>query len=158
MLQEVTRILQPGGLFVSYELESYPAFHPCFNLDARTHLPGATRFFDVVNEALQGMGIRRIAPTVPDFLTSAGVFTDITPQQFYMPIGPWHSDPELRSLGRAFRAVMWKYTEAVRPMLRKAGWGDRDLGRIIEDYLHETMMVRGMVGVYYTVHARKRGL
>jgi len=158
MLEEVTRILHPGGLFVSYELGSYPVFHPCFNLDARIHLPGATRFFDVVNEALQRMGIQRIAPVVPDLLTASGSFTDITPQQFYMPIGPWHSNPEMKTLGRAFRAVLRKYTEAVRPMLSRAGWTDCDLDQIIGDYLRETMMVRGMVGVYYTVHARKREL
>jgi len=158
MLQEVIRILRPGGLFVSYEMGSYPVLHPYYNLDARTLLPAATRFFGVVNEALQRRGIGCIAPTVPDLLSSSGSFTDITPQQFYMPIGPWPADPRMKSIGRAFRATLRKYTEAVRPMLIREGWADGELNQIIDDYLHETMVMRGMVGVCYTVHARKREL
>jgi hypothetical protein len=139
MLQEVTHILQPGGLFISNELGSYPMFHPFFNLTTRTHLPGATRFFNVVNVALRTRGIQCIVPAVSDLLAGCGSFTDITPQHFHMPVVPWHPNPHMQSLGMAFRAALRKYTESVRPMLSQAGWADWAMDQIINDFLHETM-------------------
>ena len=156
ILREVGRILRPGGLFTSCEWGRYPAFHPSFNLHPAYHVPGICRFFEILHKALDMCrGIQQLAPSIPSLLVASGLFTEITPQIYYMPIGPWHTDFNMQRLGRAYRATLLRYADSMRPLLMEAGWTDGELDDIIGGYVHDLKTVRGLVSVYHTVHARK---
>ncbi|GLB44451.1 putative methyltransferase domain containing protein [Lyophyllum shimeji] len=156
VLQEVARILRPDGLFLSCEWGRHSAFHPAFNLDPEVHAPAACHFFEVLGKALDTCrGIQPIASRVPSFLRNSGCFKNIESRCFYMPIGPWHAEPEMKLLGRAFRASLLRYADSVKPLLLEAGWSEEEVLQIIGAYIHELKTVHGMVGVMHTVHARR---
>lgn len=156
MACEVARVLRPGGLFLSCEWDRSVAFHPSLNISAPVRVPRTCKFFDVLTHALYAAGIQPVASSIPFILEGSGHFTDVIPRCFYMPIGPWHSDPRMRRLGRAFRAALVRYADSVRPMLLDdTRWTKEELDEIIGGYIHELKTVRGMVSIYRTVHARK---
>lgn len=156
VLQEVARVLRPGGLFLSYEWGRYPAFLPELSLNPLEHVPGVCHFFDVLTRALDDCrGIRLQAIDVPIFIRSSGRFTDISIRQFYMPVGPWQEGSEMKALGRAFRASLSRYADSVKPLLQEAGFTEREVTEIVHGYIHELKTVRGMVCILHTVHARK---
>ncbi|KAG6844102.1 hypothetical protein H0H87_009777 [Tephrocybe sp. NHM501043] len=160
VLREVGRILRPGGLFISYEWGRYPAFHPDFHpslhLNPAEHTPGVCHFFDTLIRALdECRGIRPIAGTIPALLGESGAFRDVTQRCYYMPIGPWHPDPQMKHLGRAFRAALVRYADSVKPLLVENGLTEEQVGAIVHEYVHELKTVRGMVSVLYTVHAHR---
>lgn len=150
------RVLRPGGLFLSCEWERWPTFHPTFAGYRPSHVPGACQFYDMLTRALDiCKGIQPIASRVPSFVDSTNLFTDITSSCYYMPIGPWHDDPSMKMLGRAFRASLLRYIDSVRPLLLEAGYSEADIDRITGAYIHELKTVRGMVGAFHTVHAQR---
>ncbi|KAG6901202.1 hypothetical protein C0995_015449 [Termitomyces sp. Mi166 len=156
VLREVGRVLRPNGLFISYEWGRYPACHPSLRLRPSERAPGLCAFFDVLTQALDMCrGIKPIAGTVPDLLSAAGCFRDIAVRVYYMPIGPWHSDPRMKDLGKAFRAVLVRYADSVKPLLREAGLTEEQVEAIVAAYLHDLRTVSGLVADLHTVHARK---
>ncbi|KAG6849012.1 hypothetical protein H0H93_011995 [Arthromyces matolae] len=156
VLEEVGRVLRPGGLFLSCEWGWYPSFHPALGLDPSEHAPGISGFFDALNQALDTFcGLQPIAGTVPQLLTESGYFMNITPSLHYVPVGAWHTDLEMQSLGRAFRATLVRYADSVKPLLRDAGWTEVQIGGVMEAFLHDLRTVRGLVAVFHTVHARR---
>ncbi|KAF8056042.1 S-adenosyl-L-methionine-dependent methyltransferase [Lyophyllum atratum] len=156
MLQEVGRVLRPDGLFLSCEWGRYPAFHPRFRLIPEVHAPSACHFFDVLGKALDGCrGIQPIATDISAFLRDSGRFKNIESRRFYMPVGPWHVEPEMKLLGRAFRASLLRYADSVKPLLLEAGLSEEEVRHIIDAYVHELKTVSGMVSVLHTVHAQR---
>ncbi|KAG6852854.1 hypothetical protein C0991_008575, partial [Blastosporella zonata] len=138
VLGEVGRILHPGGLFISCEWGRYPSFHPALGLDPVEHAPGACHFFDTLTRALDVCrGIQPIAGTIPALLEGSGIFRDINQLCYYMPIGPWHADPQMKVLGRAFRASLVRYADSVKPLLAEAGLSGEQVSAIVGDYVHD---------------------
>ncbi|KAF8154294.1 S-adenosyl-L-methionine-dependent methyltransferase [Crassisporium funariophilum] len=156
VLQEVARVLRPGGLFVSCEWGRYVAFEPSLRLDPSTHAPASSRFFDALTRALaSSRGIQPISPQIPMFLSNSGLFTGITSEQRHMPIGAWASDPAMRVLGERSLEIIERYTDSVKPLLIEAGWVEAEVENLLADYLQETQTTQGLIGVLYTVHARR---
>jgi hypothetical protein len=157
MIREVTRVLRPDGVLVVGEWEFYPSFHPMYqgNSPTQSQAPGVRRFFDILAEGLRRLGIRPV-DDIPLWLATSGQFEEIVTQTYLMPIGPWHQDPEMQRIGRAFRAAHKRFFDAVRPMLINAGLDARVLDQVLVGYLHDLRSVSGLVGVYHIVYARKR--
>ncbi|KAF8900133.1 hypothetical protein CPB84DRAFT_1779393 [Gymnopilus junonius] len=145
VLREVARVLRPGGLFISCEWATYPAFEPSLQLDPAIHaLP-----------LLQRRGLQTIAPLVPSFLEGAGAFVGISAAQHNVPIGAWPTDPSLRSIGAACLQANVRYAESVKPFLLDSGWTAANVDTMVEEYVQEIESLNGLVSVLYTVHARR---
>ncbi|KAG6826942.1 hypothetical protein H0H92_013819 [Tricholoma furcatifolium] len=160
VLQEVGRVLKPGGLLTWCEWARSPTFHPHFypslGPDLQVHAPGLCHFFDVLARALDTCrGIQPVTAALPGLIAEAGCFVDITPMVYYVPIGPWHSEPVMKALGRAFRAIMVRYADSTKPLLTEAGCTPQQIDAIVEGYMDDLMTIRGLSAVYHTVHARR---
>ncbi|TBU54962.1 S-adenosyl-L-methionine-dependent methyltransferase [Dichomitus squalens] len=153
LLPEIARVLRRGGLFVSSEWGRRPIMVDGSDLAVRA--PHTSEFFTAVRETLrERRGIHTVAPGIPRLLDDSGCFVNIVPRRYYMPIGDWHTDPELRELGREYREMVELYARSMRAVLIEGRWA-ADADALIEGYIQETWRVRGMVSVYYTVHARR---
>jgi hypothetical protein len=156
-LEEVGRILKPGGIFVSGEWGRRAVLDPSCSSDIAINTPGIDRFGDAITAALAAKGIGQVVQSIPSWLSRAtsAEFTEIIPNVFYVPIGSWHADPRLQTIGRAYRSSLKKFAQAMEPMLREAGWSDDELDELIRGMVHDTKNVAGISGVYHTVYARK---
>ncbi|KAJ6463572.1 S-adenosyl-L-methionine-dependent methyltransferase, partial [Mycena sanguinolenta] len=158
LLREVIRLLRPRGLFLSGEWGRYPVFHPDYAQHGNpgTHTPALVSFFAHLHSALTLRGLEPVAPPIAPLLAHTGAFDEITPGQYYMPVGPWHPDEDMQRLGRAFRAAYLRYMASVRPMLDESGVVPADeLDGVYERVQRELAEVEGLVAIFHTVHARK---
>ncbi|KAK0217868.1 S-adenosyl-L-methionine-dependent methyltransferase [Armillaria fumosa] len=155
IIQEVKRILRPGGMFVSGEWGQHPLFHPSYNLDPVTQTPSLSHFFQVLQSALARRGIPLVAGNIHAWLQSAGGFAYITPQTHYLPIGSWSNDHTMQRVGKAFRTVLSRYMDSVRPIILDLGMNEADLDHLYANARAEVASAQGLVAVYYSVHARR---
>ncbi|KAK0202660.1 S-adenosyl-L-methionine-dependent methyltransferase [Desarmillaria ectypa] len=155
IIREVSRILRPGGIFVSGEWGRRPAFHPSYNLDPASQTPSFYRFFQLLHGALAQRGILPVAGTVHSMLQSNGGFSEITSQTRYFPIGPWSADRAMQRIGRAFRRVLSRYMDSVRPVILELGMNASDLDDLYADARAEIANAQGLVMVYYSVYAHR---
>lgn len=154
-LGEVTRVLRPGGLFLSGEWERGPTFaNP--GLGDITSIPAIYRLLDLVDDVLRTKhGVLPAALHIPSCLAASGCFSDITTERRAMPIGDWHPDPAMRALGNDFRDMWVRYAHNLKPMLKEEGLDDAHIEQLMVGYVSDMYRVSGMVGVFCTVHAKK---
>jgi len=152
LLEEIGRILRPGGLYVGGEWGAYPCL--ANNGDIRMHAPHTYAFFDVVNRALRRLGVYPIAERIPDWLEASGRFDHIEQQQFRVPVGSRHPSPT--RMGQRLREIWKVYLSSMKIMLVEQGYISSDRAeQLMNGYLEETSTVRGMSFIYFTVHARR---
>ncbi|KAH7927187.1 S-adenosyl-L-methionine-dependent methyltransferase [Leucogyrophana mollusca] len=156
MLEEVARVLKPGGLFFSGEVARQPMFDSSFPLDPAVDAPGAQRFFEVINNMLARRGLEQISTRIPRWLQDSGQFTAPIIREYTIPIGDWESAPHSKRVGVEYRQVMERFADSLRPMLRSDDAIDeREFDEVVRDYVHDLYNVPGMIGLYRTVWARK---
>ncbi|EGN94744.1 hypothetical protein SERLA73DRAFT_171168 [Serpula lacrymans var. lacrymans S7.3] len=156
MLREVARVLRPGGLFFSGEVGRYVKYAPNSRLHTSAYAPGAGNFFRVINDRLaRYRQLREITSDIPQWIHESGLFEDITVQEHFIPIGDWHEDPGMQSVGRTYKAAMEIFADSLKPMLRDVGMLEWELEDVVGRFLNDMNTVRGMVSVYHTVWATK---
>ncbi|KAK7055516.1 secondary metabolism regulator laeA [Favolaschia claudopus] len=156
LIAEVLRLLRPGGLFLSGEWGRHPTFDPSYGRNPETDTPALITFFSHLHAALAARGLQPIAPEVGPLLAQSGAFEEITPREYYMPLGSWHPEPGMRRLGRAFRAAFLRYMDSVRPMIAESGVVSvAELDDAYDRVKQEVRDVAGLLSVFRTVHARK---
>ncbi|EIW56376.1 S-adenosyl-L-methionine-dependent methyltransferase [Trametes versicolor FP-101664 SS1] len=153
LIQEASRVLRRGGLFVSCEWARSPAMED--GSDVRVRAPRACAFFDAVRETLRvRRGIECIAAHIPQLLVESRRFISVETRAFRVPVGDWPNEPDRKELGRDLRELMVLYARSVFPLLSE-GPSARYAGALVEDYIREVRSVSGMVATCYTVHARR---
>ncbi|KAF9239465.1 S-adenosyl-L-methionine-dependent methyltransferase [Melanogaster broomeanus] len=152
MLREATRVLRRGGVFLSGEIGRYVAFAPGYPGNPAVDAPGATRFYNLVNDLLDRVGLPEITNDIPRWLDETRAFADGRIQTHLIPIGDWHPSSRSRRLGRAYLEAMTVFAESLKPFLREqSGLGEREIAELIAGYVRDMRVVPGMVGVYQTV-------
>lgn len=154
-LEEIARVLRPGGLFLSCEWNRHMAFHPELQQVPSVDAPAAVRFMDAITDALASRGIQPIADQIPTFLEDSGYFTQITVGKKYIPLGDWPSDLAFKSIGADCLKMHERYADSCKPLLLEVGWGEVASERLITDYIEEICSVSGLVDIIFTVHARR---
>ncbi|KAF8841653.1 S-adenosyl-L-methionine-dependent methyltransferase [Paxillus ammoniavirescens] len=156
MLREATRVLRRGGIFFSGEIGRYVAFAPGYPGNPAVHAPGATRFYQVINDLLDRVGLHEITGQIPRWLQETGSFTEGRIQEHLIPIGDWHPSARQKRLGRAYLEARTTFAESLKPFLRENGeLSEREIADLIAGYVRDMRSVRGMVGVYQTVWMTK---
>ncbi|KAJ7353077.1 S-adenosyl-L-methionine-dependent methyltransferase [Mycena albidolilacea] len=158
LLNEALRLLRPRGLFLSGEWGRYCAFHPDYAPppSTPTPAPALSAYFAHLHAALAARGLAPVAPPIAPLLAHTGAFDEITAREYHMPLGPWHPEPAMKRLGRAFRAVFLRYMASTRPMLVESGVvPGPDLDDVYVRAKQELRHVEGLLSVFHTVHARK---
>ncbi|ESK92404.1 tam domain [Moniliophthora roreri MCA 2997] len=156
IIYEAARLLRPGGIFYSGEWGRFPSLHPDLDADLSTLVPNFVNFFNVVTPALATRrAIHQISHLIPTMIRDTGLFSEITTQEFCMPIGPWQGDHRLKRCGSAYRACLGRYMEAFRRLLAETGLNDDQMDQLFELAEQDMKEVPGLIGVFYTCYARK---
>jgi hypothetical protein len=96
-------------------------------------IPATYSLINMVNQTLhQRHGMIPVGPSIPGLLEQSGRFTNITPQDHFVPIGDWHQDPLMQVFGNDMRATLVRYGDSLKPMLKEAGYEEAALKRFFE--------------------------
>ncbi|KAF8808331.1 S-adenosyl-L-methionine-dependent methyltransferase [Phlegmacium glaucopus] len=156
ILQEVARVLCPGGLFISCEWSGSTTFHPSYQQVLSVDAPATVRFLDAYTNALNSCRhLRQIAPQIPTFVANSGYFTDITVEERYIPVGVWPLDVASQNIGADCLKMHRIHADSVKHLFLADGWSEAALERLITDYIQEINTVSGLVDVLHIVHARR---
>lgn len=154
VVDQVARVLRPGGLFLACEWGHTAAM--AGDLDPQVHAPRTCAFYQAVNDTLESRGIPPIAQYVADYIGDSGHFERIRPRVHEMPVGDWHRNPQLRQLGANFRGVLEMYAASMSIVMLESGrYHCMEVESLVEGFMQEMHTVPGLVCEYYTVRARK---
>ncbi|KAK7684457.1 hypothetical protein QCA50_012404 [Cerrena zonata] len=152
LVNEVARILRPGGLFLACEWGRCAAMEN--NLDPHHLTPFACRFYHAVAETLhRSRGLAPVANYLKDFIESSGRFDRVECKRIIMPIGTWHRDPSMQQLGDRFRQSLEVYVNSMQLMMIQAGRDPVGVRELVDGYVKEMYTVQGMICYFYTVQA-----
>ncbi|KAG1724598.1 S-adenosyl-L-methionine-dependent methyltransferase [Suillus lakei] len=156
LLQEVARLLRPGGLFFSGEIGRYIDFAHGLSFDLAHQAPHARSFFQVVNDSLDLLHLVPIADRIPSFIQQSRQFTMPTIQTFHIPVGDWHRDPVMKRIGKMYLTALKEFAESLKPMFRQAGKTQLEINTLVTGFIEDIEHVRGLVGVYHTAWATRK--
>lgn len=153
LLQEVARVLRPGGLYIACEWGRLPCTED--DSDPAARAPRTCEFFMAVLLALQrNGGTHPTARYIAGWLRDSGKFRNIQEQTYKVPMGgTWPTDPRHREIGATFRETMKTYTDSVKMLLLDNGYSYPCVETLIDGFLVELDAVRGLHFKYHTVHA-----
>ncbi|RXW13348.1 hypothetical protein EST38_g12507 [Candolleomyces aberdarensis] len=156
LLGEVERLLQPGGCFLSVEYSKQLSFHPDYNRDIGEHAPATFHFFDTVNHILADThGVSLDSADIQLLVTNSPHFHTVTTEQIYIPVGIWHEDDGLNTIGSSFRAGQKKLAVSFKQMLLDSGMSAEEVDALITDFTEEMHAVEGLVMVVHITHAER---
>lgn len=157
MLREAARVLRRGGLFFSGEILRQVTFDSSrFAGEPVLDAPRAENFYRLINRTLGFRGLSNYADRIADYVQANGQFGPVHRQDYTIPIGEWSAFPNGQHLGAIYLNNLATFARSFAPMLREAGHPESFIEEIIEGFVDDIGSVRGMVGVYRTVWARRR--
>jgi len=147
VVDEVRRILQPGGYF--YFAEWIRNVYMVDGSIVGQHAPRAAEFFSVINGIMLQKGV---APN-PNGLASNLHHG----QQFELiqtvPYNVVLSNPDV--IGCHFRNAFKEYADALIYLLMDSGYTEGEAEQLVTDFKHDVDVVPGLTVVYCTILARK---
>ena len=156
LINEVARLLRPGGLFISCEWVLSPAVRPGAERDPATHAPASMRFFHAIEHALAARGVILVGNNVKHYLEASHQFHAITETPHCVGVGEELQDEAESRVGHDLMRVLRRFTHSVTPLLREAGLTKFEIGEIIADYLGELQNPEtGLAYVYDVTYARR---
>lgn len=153
MVDQVARVLRPGGLFLAGEWGR--SAEMAGGMNPAEHAPRTCHFYRMVQETLLRRGIRPIARHIPRIMEESGHFKRVKARVYEMPVGPWHSNPELQSIGFWYRETLVRYAQSMGLMMVEAGCDPAQVQNVVYGFIREMYEVRGLVCKYFTVRAIK---
>jgi len=153
MVDQVARVLRPGGLFLACEWGRSAAMRG--NRDPAIYAPYTYAFYHTVNDTLASIGILPLASRLEGEVLRSGHFDRIRSRVHEMPIGDWPANDHFKMLGVAFRNVLTMYAASMRVMMLDAGRHRQEVDMLVGGFIRELYEVPYMVCKYHTVRARK---
>jgi len=155
-LDEVARLLRPGGLFLSVEWTYQPTIHPRFQDVHIDQPPASIRFFSTINQIIRGNGGGWLdGVQAANTIASSTQFTNIIREQILVPIGPWEPNEVLNRIGSTFRTVHEKLAITLGQTMVDSGMPPPAANMLVSDYIAELQMVGGLISVAHITYARR---
>ena len=152
MLSEASRVLRPGGLILLGEW-----IHPPVDSSTGNTPPGVAAFCQALdNSLLSAYAIQKIPPYLTEFISVLGGFNEIRSSDYQMPIGDWAgSSPRARNLGIKFRQTLEIWIESAVIVLKKAGYDEDEVKRLVAGFMDDISNVAGLQITYRVVTAHR---
>ncbi|KLO14705.1 S-adenosyl-L-methionine-dependent methyltransferase [Schizopora paradoxa] len=158
-LEEIARVLRPGGLVILAEPEIKPMTEGKEMIQAgpRGGAPGWHSFWEQYRRCLTGNGIDTTVPTrLGQLLEVSGAFNDIVSKEATIPVGFWPKEPDLLTVAQFAWMEHDHFVPAVRPLFLNYGLSEFRVKILIEDAQQDLYypLVRPFSCVHVT-YARK---
>lgn len=150
MLDQIARVLRPGGVFFACEWGCSVATWD--EQPAAAYAPQTYAYFELVKAAFATRGVIPIAERLEQLVRESGRFDDITARRYSLPVGPWDSSNV--QLGRDMRSSLVTYVESLKPLLVLSGRHPTEVDDHIRAVRQELEGSFGLVVYYYTVRGR----
>lgn len=157
MLNEVARILRPGGLFLFGEWSWGPTFQDETRRNTNP-IQAIDNFVSWITEQLYARN--NIAPAgalVREWLFQSGQFIDISETlEYFVPVDHEDTDARTFNIGRDFRNAWRWYADSLLPFMRSTGMAEDRVAEMNRGYMRELEVTPGLVAVYTVTYATKR--
>jgi len=160
LLNEVARVLRPGGLFFSgeWDLTHKTPSGAALSTSWRTVAEAERKFL----RAVQTRGLEDIAARIPGWVRQSGRFVGITPHVFDVPIGasadwPNPQDERSREVAEMGRAYILGFADAVKPLFLSTAGPEEDVEDFMRAYKEELDRC-SLIGTYRVVYATRSQL
>jgi len=149
LLQEVARILRPGGLFLSAEWGVQPSLHPEYPdfADNDVYIPVTVSFYKAASDIVPSL-----APLIPRLIRQTGSFEGPVPKQWAIPISIPYA-PDIPPSVAFVSCVMGRITQGYADALVDGGSFRKEDADAFKDDLDRGF---GIYLSYQTVFARKK--
>jgi len=135
-LEEIARVLRPGGLVILAEPEIKPMTEGKEMIQAgpRGGAPGWHSFWEQYRRCLSGNGIDTTVPTrLGQLLEASGAFNDIVSKEATIPVGFWPKEPDLLTVAQFAWMEHDYFVPAARPLFLNYGLSEFRVKILIED-------------------------
>ena len=150
MLSETSRVLRPDGLILLGEW-----IHPPVDSTGSSP-PGVTAFCQALDHSLLSVyAIPNIPPYLTGFISRLGGFNDVQSHDYQMPIGDWARSSRAKHLGVKFRDTLEIWTESAVMVLKRAGYEEDEVKRLVDGFIGDISNVAGLQVAYRVVTARR---
>jgi len=152
MLSEASRVLRPGGLILLGEW-----IHPPVDSSTGYSPPGVTAFCQALDSSLLSVySIPKIPPYLTESISRLGGFYNIQSRDYQMPIGDlaWSSS-RVTDLGVRFRQTLEIWTESAVMVIKRAGYDEDEVNRLVDGFMDEISNVAGLQIAYRVVTAHR---
>ncbi|KAI0262790.1 hypothetical protein BC834DRAFT_890257 [Gloeopeniophorella convolvens] len=157
VINEIARILRPGGLFISAEWGSYAALHPQHPRfgEHGAYIPGAHNFYE------QSSHVVARAQDIPGFIHANGAFDEPVSQLRALPVSRTHYVPGMHQASSRQDEALFFVSQVMgriaKGYARALVAGDVIQQGVADAFIGELQRKVGIVSVYHSVYARKRG-
>ncbi|KZP33192.1 hypothetical protein FIBSPDRAFT_1036313 [Athelia psychrophila] len=155
LLNEVARILRPGGLFLSGEWSWGPTFQDGARRNTNP-IPAIDSFVTWITDELYARN--HIAPAgahVHEWLSESGQFIDISETLEYCIPLDHNTDTRTANIGTDFRNAWRWYADSLLPFMRSTGMAEDRVAEMNRGYMRELDATPGLVAVYTVTYATK---
>ncbi|KAF8651063.1 hypothetical protein AX16_004926 [Volvariella volvacea WC 439] len=154
LLQEIARVLRPGGLLLAGEWAHTHAYRQDIQtqLFNTGHTPNTTAFFDTVNQYFgprTAHTLQSLPLDLERLVQNTNNFHDIQTETYDIDLDPWHGVEDGDRWGRRFKRAHRIYGKSVQYLLRGRGMADVDVNALVTAYLNNL----GGVGLIHKYHA-----
>ncbi|KAF7976349.1 hypothetical protein HWV62_5921 [Athelia sp. TMB] len=163
-LQEVARILRPGGLLLLIEPDTEPLINGQFAADlaragSATGVPAWVALWRAFRSCLRAKGVDLAAPgRLRKLLQGTGAFGKVVTQQAEVPIGFWPQDDTQLTIGQ----LAWMEHDLLLPgmrplLLSTSGKTEAEVQALIENAQHDLYYPQERLSSrLHVAHARKK--
>jgi len=157
-LQEVARVLRPGGIAIFAETE-YTAYtdNKVVIETGQGGAQGWLAFWEQYRRCLVGMGIDTTVPAnLRSLVQETGAFDRVVGQEALLPVGFWPKDSNVLAIGEYAWMANDEFLTSLRPLFLNYGLTEYRVNVLIEDAQNDLYhpLVRPYICVHIT-HAYK---
>ncbi|KAH6893783.1 S-adenosyl-L-methionine-dependent methyltransferase [Coprinopsis sp. MPI-PUGE-AT-0042] len=160
LIQEVARVLKPGGMFLSVEWDRRPSFPAGTWRHLEIDAPASIRFHQTLDQALHtGVGVHPSPRQCSALVASLQYFANVETRSLtvpIIPIGGSHENSQLALIGGWVRSTQVKLARACKHLLLlHTHLSPAEVETLTEDYVRELRSVCSLVATFYVAYGTR---
>ncbi|EIW67926.1 hypothetical protein TREMEDRAFT_63814 [Tremella mesenterica DSM 1558] len=122
LVDEVARLLRPGGMAVFVEVEGRWSLHEKTREEEIKIAPGFSKFCDYLAMATEkrGLDVDAAKTNIVKYIRQNGTLEDVEQLRMFIPLSPWSDEPHMKASGKIMLVDAIEIPDAVRHLILDA--------------------------------------